>query len=353
MKKKKVLIDLTNLDNPMCGFGQIAINYANFFSKMKSDKLHFVFLLPPEHKGIYGDSVSYATKTFFTKIFPFLLPKVDLWHSVNQQNKLLRLSSDTKYLLTIHDANFLTEKKPKKAERYKHRLQSKIDRANAVTAISQYTADYINDNFNLKDKGIQVVLNGVEYIADKEVSKPGFVSGNRPFFFTIGQTRRKKNFNKLVDFMDAFPEYDLYICGDTHYDYADEIRENIATRKLSNVFMPGTITEEEKNWLYQNCKAFFLPSQGEGFGLPVIEAMQFGKAVFISNFTSLPEVCGGHAFIWDNLERDSMIKVIKDNLDSFYANEQNIENVKLYASTFSYDKHLKSYLALYEKLLFQ
>lgn len=352
MKKKKVLIDLTNLDNPACGFGQIAKNYANFFSKMKSDKIHFTFLLLPEYKGIYGDTVSYATKTFLTKMFPFLLPKVDLWHSVNQQNKLLRLSSDTKYLLTIHDANFLTEKKPKKAARYKSRLQNKIDRADAVTAISQYTADYINANFDLKDKKIQVILNGVEYIADKEVSKPDFVSENRPFFFTIGQVRRKKNFHRLVDCMAAFPEYDLYVCGDANYDYADEIRENIAAKKLSNVFMPGTITEEEKNWLYQNCKAFFLPSQGEGFGLPVIEAMQFGKAVFISNYTSLPEVCGGHAFIWDKLEQDSMIKVIKDNLDNFYADRQNIENMKQYASTFSYDRHIKSYLALYEKLLF-
>ncbi|GAB6009094.1 glycosyltransferase family 4 protein [Dysgonomonas reticulitermitis] len=353
MEKKKVLIDLTNLDNPMCGFGQIAINYADFFSKMKSGKLHFVFLVPPEYKGFYGDAVSYSIKTFWTKKFPFLLPKVDLWHSVNQQNKLLRLSLNTKYLLTIHDANFLIEKKPKKAARYKHRLQNKINRANAVTAISQYTADYIKKNFNLEDKKIQVILNGVEYIAEKETVKPEFVLGDRPFFFTIGQARRKKNFNKLVDFMDAFPEYDLYICGDTHYEYADEIRENIATKRLSNVFMPGTISEEEKNWLYQNCKAFFLPSQGEGFGLPVIEAMQYGKAVFVSNFTSLPEISGGHAFVWQNLERDSMIKVIKDNLENFYANEQNIENIKQYANTFSYDRHIKSYLELYEKLLFQ
>ncbi|MDR1089554.1 MAG: glycosyltransferase, partial [Prevotella sp.] len=256
-------------------------------------------------------------------------------------------------LLTIHDANFLTEKKPKTAARYKHRLQNKINRANAVTAISQYTAGYINKNFDLKNNKIQVILNGVEYISNRETSKPEFVSGDRPFFFTIGQVRKKKNFNKLVDFMDAFPEYDLYICGDPDDDYAGEIRENIATKKLSNVFMPGAISEEEKNWMYKNCKAFFLPSQGEGFGLPVIEAMQYGKAVFVSNFTSLPEISGGHAFIWHNLERDSMIKVIKDNLENFYANEQNMENVKQYANTFSYDRHIKSYLELYEKLLFQ
>lgn len=56
------------------------------------------------------------------------------------------------------------------------------------------------------------------------------------------------------------------------------------------------IEQTEKIWLYRNCQAFLFPSRGEGFGLPVIEAMQFGKAVFISNYTCLPEISNGFAF---------------------------------------------------------
>lgn len=352
-RKKTVLIDLTNLDNTSCGFGQIALNYAHYFSNIHSDKLHFVFLVPSGHVGKYGNNVSYVEKKKLSRFFPFFyLPKVDLWHSVNQQNKLLRLGSKTKYILTIHDANFLVEKKPQKAARYKRRLQSKIDRANAITSISNYTANYIYNNFDLGEKKIQVILNGVETITGRETEKPIFVKTDRPFFFAIGQMRKKKNFHKLVEIMSAFPEYDLYICGDTKYQYADEIMEYILKNNLTNVFIPGSIAENEKNWLYANCNAYLFPSEGEGFGLPAIEAMQFGKAVFISNYTSLPEVCGGHAFIWKDLESNHMIEIIKSNLDDFYNNQEAIEKEKQYAATFEYEKHIESYLKLYEKLLF-
>jgi len=63
------------------------------------------------------------------------------------------------------------------------------------------------------------------------------------------------------------------------------------------VSLLGTISESDKIFYYKNCLAFAFPSLREGFGFPVLEAMTFGKPVFLSNKTSLPEIGGSHAFI--------------------------------------------------------
>lgn len=283
------------------------------------------------------------------KFFPFTLPKVDVWHAVNQQRKLLRIAGGTKFIFTIHDFNFLTEKKPWKAKMYLRRMQNKVNKAAVVTTISHYVADVIRQHVDLKGKEIRVIYNGVERIDTLEGIKPSFATG-RPFFFTIGQIRRKKNFHLLVDVMRHFPEYDLYICGDAHFAYAEEVRNLIRENQLTNVFLTDVISQSEKIWLYRNCEAFLFPSEGEGFGLPVVEAMQFGKAVFAANRTSLPEVCNGHAIMWEHLDTESMVESIREHLPDFYKDKERLEKIKGHAASFSYEKHIQAYLDLYREL---
>ena len=69
----------------------------------------------------FGPNVTSVPVRRINKFFPFTLPKVDVWHAVNQQRKLLRIAGGTKFIFTIHDFNFLTEKKPWKAKMYLRR----------------------------------------------------------------------------------------------------------------------------------------------------------------------------------------------------------------------------------------
>ena len=350
--KKKVLIDLTNYGSIAVGFGQIAVNYAALFASLPIDDIHFIYLMRKRSMQDFGENVTCIPVRWINKLFPFTLPKVDVWHAVNQQRKLARVAKGTKFIFTIHDFNFLKEKKPWKVKLYLRRMQHKIDKAAVVTAISHYTADIVRQHVNMRGKEIRVIYNGVERIDTLEGARPAFATGC-PFFFTIGQIRKKKNFHLLLDVMQSFPEYDLYICGDTtcgHGVYSEELRTLIREKQLSNVYLAGVVTQPEKVWLYRNCDAFLFPSEGEGFGLPVIEAMQFGKAVFAASRTSLPEVCGGHAFMWDQLDTDSMVRSIQEHLPDFYKNEERINNMKEYAYSFSYEKHIQAYLDLYREL---
>ena len=241
-RKKKVLIDLTNYGSLTAGFGQIAANYAAAFSSMPIEDLHFVYLLRQKYMQEFGPNVTSVPVRRINKFFPFTLPKVDVWHAVNQQRKLLRIAGGTKFIFTIHDFNFLTEKKPWKAKMYLRRMQNKVNKAAVVTTISHYVADVIRQHIDLKGKEIRVIYNGVERIDMLEGTQPSFATG-RPFFFTIGQIRRKKNFHLLVDVMRHFPEYDLYICGDAHFAYAEEVRNLIREKQVTNVFLTDVITQ--------------------------------------------------------------------------------------------------------------
>ena len=61
--------------------------------------------------------------------------------------------------------------------------------------------------------------------------------------------------------------------------------------------LTGYVSDEELIWLYRNCYANLYPSLFEGFGLPVLEGMQFGAPTIASSSTSIPEVAGDAAIL--------------------------------------------------------
>lgn len=356
MKNKRVVIDLTDYGHTTCGFGQIASNYATLFAQAKRDGLidfDLVYLLPKKLKGkksFDGVECYYVCHKWMNKAFPFTLPKADVWHMVHQQCKLYRGGKNTKMIFTIHDLNYLTEKPACKHPRYNCKIQRRTNRASVVTAISEFTAQRVREHIDLKGKPLRVIYNGVECLPEPKSERPAFVKADRPFFFAIGQYRAKKNFHLLIEMMKHFPDYELYICGErSGGPYPGKIEA--AANQTTNVHVTGPISNEDRVWLYNNCAAYLFPSVGEGFGLPMIEAMQCGKPVFISNATCLPEISQGHAFIWPSLVPDEMATVVREGLATFEQNPQLAEEEKVYSSQFCYAKHIEAYLNLYRELL--
>jgi len=71
------------------------------------------------------------------------------------------------------------------------------------------------------------------------------------------------------------------------------------------IIMTGYVSDDELIWLYRNCYANLYPSLFEGFGLPVLEGMQFGAPTLTSNSTSIPEVTGSAAILLDPEDIDA------------------------------------------------
>lgn len=359
MKKKKVLIDLYSLEYPTCGFGQIALNYTKIFSEIQrngNEDFDICFLLPKSMKGkktVEGVQCYYAHSEprYPWQKLKFRFPKVDVWHSVNQFCSQFPVYSHTKQIFTIHDYNFLFEHDSETIKDYLRIMQERIDRSTAVTFISHFTEQQVRENSNLDGKITRTIYNGIENLVGAPMVKPDFIKGDKPFFFAIGQFLPKKKFDVLLDMMRHFPDKELYICGQNEFKFGQEILRRIESEQLTNVHAPGMISNEERVWLFANCEAYMFPSIGEGFGLPAIEAMQFGKPVFASTYQSLPEIVGGHGYLWENFEPEYMAKTVKEGLTEFYSSDEKAEEVKKYASGFTYKKHVDEYLNLYRELL--
>jgi glycosyltransferase involved in cell wall biosynthesis len=354
MKRKKILIDLSNLKHPYCGFGQIARNYGEYFSQNYSRSqadFDLYLLLPKSWRGKFGNEVKYVNANFIRKNFPIFNPRVDVWHAIHQYVKYKPFGKKTKYIITIHDCNFMYENTFKSKRRHFWQIQARINRADKIIAISHFAKQEIERYFNLHGKSVEMIYNGVEFSDINRAKQPAFAQKDKPFFFTIGLIYKKKNFHVLLPLMKYFPEKELYIAGEKNTEYGAFMEKKIREENLQNVHLTGAVSNEERTWLYKNCEAFFFPSLYEGFGLPVIEAMQVGKPVFSSKETSLKEIGGGCAFFWDSFEPLAMKEVIDRHLTDFQQNPSLAEKNRNYALSFSYQKHIEKYLNIYRELL--
>lgn len=355
IKQKKILVDLSELSNTYCGLKQVALAYGYYFKEnynRKDSAYSLTLLMPKSLFGIFGDEVYYIDSSdWLRRHCRYLFPVVDVWHSIHQLSRFKPAYSRTKFILTIHDLNYLYETTGEQKETKHRRLQRKVRRADEIICISEFTKQEVEENLILNGKECKVIYNGVENIVQKPALKPG-IEIRKPYFFSIGVIRKKKNFHVLLDMMKLIPDKHLYIAGDENdwQGYHLMIKQRIKTEEIDNVTLLGTIPEEEKVWLYKNCEAFLFPSLFEGFGLPVIEAMQFGKPVFSSQETSLKEIGGEFAYFWKNFDPQEMKQLIDENLEKFYQDKDLALKEKEYAGSFSYKKHFEEYEKLYSSL---
>ena len=352
MKKRTVLIDLDRLKDLNNGLGQTALLFGKSISELEESEIQFTLLVPEKFNGFFGTTVQYETISLRRRYVPAFCRQYDLWHSIHQDSAFLPSSSSTPLLLTINDLNFLFEKDPAKAKKRLLRLQKKVDRATIISVISEYTKETVLKHLSLSDKKLVVVQHGVEVKSFDSPPRPDFVPAG-DLLFTIGVVQEKKNQKTLLEMMKHLPDtFSLVIAGNKSGAYAEELQEAIREAKLERrIVVPGTITDEEKYWCLANCRALLFPSKYEGFGIPPIEAMRQGKPVFASTLSSIPEVCGEHAFYWENFEPEYMAHAFMDGLKRFESEPIRAEQAIKHSLRFTWSNNVNTYLHLYKQLL--
>ncbi|GAB4049040.1 hypothetical protein GCM10028810_37810 [Spirosoma litoris] len=255
-------------------------------------------------------------------------------------------------VLTIHDLNVLHEGKPDYIQQKSlAHTQALIDQSDAIVCISEFTKNDVLTHCSTGDKPIYVIHNGVsklsETTGDVAAYKP-----TREFLLGIGYVNQKKNFHVLLPLLQSNPDLELIVIG--HHDSPDYVTQMRSQAQQLGVekrlHLPGTVSEEDKIWYLRNCKALLHPSLAEGFGLPVIEAMQFGKPVFLSTLTSLPEIGGDAAFYFSTFEASLIQEVYWEGMKAFESLERK-EAILKNAARFNWESSAKQYVAVYESTI--
>ena len=113
----------------------------------------------------------------------------------------------------------------------------------------------------------------------------------------------------------------------------------------------GYLPDEELLLLFQNAVGFVFPSLYEGFGIPVLEAMQAGVPVACSNAASLPEVAGNAALLFDPLSVDEIVVSIRRLVNEPDLRTELIRKGQKNLTRFSWNKTARETLSIYHRVL--
>lgn len=169
-----------------------------------------------------------------------------------------------------------------------------------VIATTNYVKDDLINIYKVKRDKIDVLYIPVTVdrneMVDFAMLKEKFGIDRYKYFYTVSQLIPHKNILTLVKVMANIKEKKnnlpckLLISG-INGNAAEEIRQIVIESGMEeHITLTGFISNEERNSLYSNARAFLFPSVFEGFGIPPVEAMMFGTAVVTTECASIPEV---------------------------------------------------------------
>ncbi len=172
-----------------------------------------------------------------------------------------------------------------------------VRRSSRLIAISEATAQALAARIPAARSRTLVALLGPAGAAGALSEEESASLPPAGFVLAVGTLEPRKNLPRLVAAYASLPEdlqraHPLVVVGALGWDTGPTLS---ALRTLGDrAVMLGHVSDAALAALYERCAVFCYPSLGEGFGLPVLEAMAAGAPVLTSNVSSLPEV-GGEA----------------------------------------------------------
>lgn len=350
MSTSKILVTLDSMRYPNTGLYYFGRSLGEALLRKNDGQFDLHFFLHPNTSEF--DAVDVKKEYFkkYNKFFYVNNKNINLFHFTDQHSRLKpKKVKSGKKIMTIHDINQVHENQTaKQLKLYLKKLGERIYPCEKIITISHFAAKDVLTYFPDVADRISVIYNGADKLEILPGHQPAF-KPKKPFLFSIGIVAAKKNFHVLPALL-ADNDYELIISG-ILTPYKDIIIENAKKFGVEDrVKLTGPISENDRAWYYENCEAFVFPSIAEGFGLPVIEAMHFGKPVFASTSTSLPEVAGDAAYYFNTFDPDDMQTSFNNGMHHFSNGGQAAKAI-LHANKYNWDKTAQQYLQLYHNCL--
>ena len=260
------------------------------------------------------------------------------------------LRTKTPCVMTVHDLIPLQHPEQVRwwaRDYYRWFIPWYIRRADHLIAVSGYTKQVIVDLLGIAPLKISVVYNGCRDVfqplskPEKQVVQHEFAGGQEYFFYT-GAIHPRKNIPRLIRAFDRFKQRSgapvkLLLAGRFAWQTGDVKTAFNQAHHRPDIHFLGYVPDVELTRLMASALALTYLSTNEGFGMPLLEAMNAGIPVMTANTSCLPEIAGGAALLVDpNSEQD-----IADALEILYRDSalrtDLIEKGRRRRSDFSWD----------------
>jgi glycosyltransferase involved in cell wall biosynthesis len=234
-----------------------------------------------------------------------------------------------------------------------------VRRSDRVIADSLSTRDDLVEMLGIRDDRIDVVplgLGGVQRATpmDEREVRARFDLGERRVLLSLSAKRPHKNLLALIGALARIPSEDRPVLVLPGYPTAHEaeLRERAASEGVAgDVCFPAWVSAEVLEGLWALAAAFVFPSLYEGFGLPVLEAMARGVPVACSNASSLPEVAGDAALLFNPHDESAIAASLRRLLDDESLREQLLTRGLTRVSEFTWKRTARLTLASYRRAL--
>lgn len=180
---------------------------------------------------------------------------------------------------------------------------------------------------------------------------------NKKFILTIGTIEERKNKLSLIKAFLSLPEYiyNEYQLVITYQpqeqpivnSYREYIKKHAAKNKADIIFLTS-VDDEILCKLYNLCSLFVFPSLEEGFGLPILEAMQCGAPTICSDTTSMPEIMAWPEACFNPRDIASIAAKILQALTDENFRKELVRRGKLRSHEFSWDITAKKILTAFD-----
>lgn len=230
--------------------------------------------------------------------------------------------------------------------------------ADWVVAISEASrAHYLNVFPHFPADRIRVIYPCSRFANSSAVGKrPKALDGmpENGFWLNVGTVEPRKNQRRLTT---AYARYlalggkpmPLVLAGGKGW-LMDDFQRHLSELGIeAQVVMTGYVSDDELIWLYRNCYANLYPSLFEGFGLPVLEGMQFGAPTVATTSSSVPEAAGSAAILIDPKDTEgwaqAMLRLAANRIERDALSAAAVEQAK----RFDWQRSAASLLQLYEE----
>jgi glycosyltransferase involved in cell wall biosynthesis len=262
---------------------------------------------------------------------------------------------DTKHVTTILDLqfdyfpeNFSTHY----LEERRRDAKYAVDHSEKLIAISEYTKKTLRDKYNAPLGKMRVI-----YFAPHEIEDtPADITLPPEFVFYPAALWPHKNHAVLIRALsilkDRFPKLCVVCAGVVKKEKLKKELELMAESEgiKERILFPGYMFGGNLRLIYEKAKALVFPSAFEGFGIPLVEAMQFGVPVIAADNTSITEVVGNAGILVKTGDAEALAGAIEKVLTDKSLRDELIEKGHERAKIFSWEKAAKETLAVFNSI---
>lgn len=227
-----------------------------------------------------------------------------------------------------------------------------IHNADAVIAVSEHTKRDIRKTYGRMDNVHAVSL------AAKTLSEPEILPEEKKYILYVSTIEPRKNVETLIRAFEKLKEkgYDgkLVLIGKKGWkcEYVFEMIERSLWRE--DIIRKGYVSATELKGYYLQTQVFVYPSHYEGFGLPVLEAMQYGIPVVAGNNSSLKEVVGDGGILFEEKNDEELVSILEMlllNDESELERGRYAKKSLTQAARFSWRKTVKETIEVYREVM--